>query len=38
MTNAYDKVCLLGAKKNLGRMMDFAVHEMGYSAAEFWEL
>lgn len=35
---AYDKAYLLGAKKNLGRMMDFAVHEMGYSASEFWEL
>lgn len=38
MINAYDKVYLLGAKKNLGRMMDFAVHEMGFPAAEFWDL
>lgn len=38
MTSAYDRVYLLGAKKSLGRMMDFAVNEMGYDASGFWDL
>ncbi len=38
MTNAYDKSYLFRAKKSLGRMLDFAVNELKFSAADFWDL
>lgn len=38
MTNAYDKSYLYRAKKSLGRMIDFAVNELMFSAGDFWEL
>lgn len=38
MTSAYDKSYLYRAKKSLGRMLDFAVNELAFSAAEFWDL
>lgn len=36
MTNAYDKSYLPRAQKTLGRMLDFACHELSYSAKDFW--
>lgn len=38
MTNAYDKSYLYRAKKSLGGMFDFAVHELDFPAADFWDL
>lgn len=38
MTRAYDKVYLDKARTALGRMLDFAVHDLHYSAAEFFDL
>ena len=38
MTNAYDKVYLEKARTNLGRMLDFAVYDLKYDIANFFEL
>lgn len=38
MTNAYDKVYLEKARTNLGRMLDFAVYDLKYDIADFFEL
>ena len=38
MMNAYDKVYLEKARTALGRMLDFAVHDLGYGLAQFYEL
>lgn len=38
MINAYDKVYLENARKNLGRMLDFAVYDLKYDIADFFEL
>ena len=35
MMNAYDKVYLEKARTALGRMLDFAVHDLGYSLETF---
>ena len=37
MIRAYDKSYLLPAKKALGRMLDFACHELGFAVDEFWD-
>ena len=36
--NAYDKTYLEKARTALGRMLDFAVYELHFELAEFWEL
>ena len=38
MMNAYDKVYLEKARTALGRMLDFAVHDLGYGLEQFYEL
>ena len=38
MMNAYDKVYLEKARTALGRMLDFAVHDLGYSLETFYDL
>jgi len=38
MTNAYDKVYLDKARTALGRMLDFAVYDLKYDIADFFEL
>lgn len=38
MTHAYDKVYLDKARSALGRMLDFAVHDLRYDLAEFFGL
>lgn len=38
MMNAYDKVYLEKARTVLGRMLDFATHDLGYSLGKFYEL
>ena len=38
MTNAYDKVYLEKARTNLGRMLDFAVYDLKYTIADFFDL
>ena len=38
MTNAYDRSYLYRAQKSLGRMLDFAVHGMGFETEKFWTL
>lgn len=38
MINAYDKVYLEKARTNLGRMLDFAVYDLKYDIADFFEL
>ena len=38
MTYAYDKVYLDKARSALGRMLDFAVHDLGYDIGEFFDL
>lgn len=38
MINAYDKVYLEKAQTVLGRMMDYAVYDLGYEADRFFEL
>ena len=38
MTNAYDKVYLDKARTVLGRMLDFAVYDLKYDIADFFEL
>ena len=38
MTSAYDRSYLYRAQKSLGRMLDFAVHEMGFETEAFWTL
>ena len=38
MMNAYDKVYLEKARAVLGRMLDFAVHDLGYSLEKFYGL
>ena len=38
MSCAYDEVYLDCAKRVLGRMLDFAVHDLNYSIDEFFEL
>ncbi len=38
MMNAYDKVYLEKARTALGRMLDFAVHDLGYSLETFYGL
>ena len=38
MICAYDKVYLNCAKRVLGRMLDFAVHDLKYSIQEFFSL
>ena len=37
MTYAYDKVYLDKARSALGRMLDFAVHDLGYDIGEFFD-
>jgi len=36
MTRAYDRSYLQRAQKSLGRMLDFACHELDLPAADFW--
>lgn len=36
MIRAYDKVYLDKARTAMGRMLDFAVHELGYALSDFW--
>lgn len=38
MTYAYDKVYLDKARSALGRMLDFAAHDLGYDIGEFFDL
>jgi len=38
MTRAYDKVYLDRARTNLGRMLDYAVHDLKYNLEYFFEL
>lgn len=38
MTCAYDRVYLTTARSALGRMLDFAVHELGYELGRFFDL
>lgn len=38
MMNAYDRTYLAPAKRSLGRMLDFAVHELKFAAGDFWDL
>lgn len=38
MMNAYDKVYLEKARTALGRMLDFSVHDLGYSLEKFYDL
>jgi len=38
MIHAYDRSYLPRAQKSLGRMLDFACHELGFPAADFWAL
>lgn len=38
MTHAYDKLYLDKARTALGRMLDFAVYDLKYDIAEFFEL
>jgi len=38
MTHAYDKVYLDKARSALGRMLDFAVHDLRHDIAEFFDL
>lgn len=38
MTSAYDRSYLYRAQKSLGRMLDFAVHELGLETEAFWTL
>ena len=38
MTNAYDKIYLEKARTALGRMLDFAVHDLNYSLEKFYGL
>lgn len=38
MIRAYDKVYLDKARTALGRMLDFAVYDLGYNIAEFFDL
>jgi len=38
MIRAYDRSYLPRAQKSLGRMLDFACHELGFPAAAFWTL
>lgn len=38
MIRAYDKVYLDKARTSLGRMLDFAVYDLGYDIAEFFDL
>ena len=38
MIYAYDKVYLDKARISLGRMLDFAVHDLGYDLEEFFNL
>lgn len=37
MICAYDRVYLEGARRNLARMLDFAVYDLNYSLREFYE-
>ena len=38
MTNAYDRTYLERARISLGRMLDYAVYDLKYDLAVFWEL
>ena len=38
MIYAYDRVYVEKARTNLGRMLDFAVYDLKYDIAEFFEL
>ena len=38
MMNAYDKTYLEKARIALGRMLDFAVHELSFELSKFWDL
>ena len=38
MICAYDKTYLSRAQTALGRMLDFAIHDLGYGLAEFFAL
>lgn len=38
MMNAYDRYYLERARITLGRMLDYAVYDLKYNLAEFWEL
>ena len=38
VVHAYDKSYLPPAKKALGRMLDFACHELGFASGDFWDL
>jgi DNA-binding transcriptional regulator YiaG len=38
MIHAYDEYYLEKARTALGRMLDFAVYDLGYDLSEFWEL
>ena len=38
MIHAYDKVYLEKARTNLGRMLDFAVYDLGYDISKFMDL
>ena len=38
MTTAYDRIYLEKARVALGRMLDYAVYDLKYDLADFWEL
>ena len=38
MIHAYDKIYLEKARAVLGRMLDFAVHDLKYNLADFFDL
>jgi DNA-binding transcriptional regulator YiaG len=38
MIHAYDKLYLEKARTALGRMLDFAVYDLEYSLADFWQI
>ena len=38
MMHAYDKIYLERARTALGRMLDFAVYQQGYSAEKFFDM
>ena len=36
--NAYDKLYLEAARNNLGRMLEYAVYDLGFEIEVFWDL
>lgn len=38
MMRAYDEIYLAQARTSIARMLDYAVHDLGYKLSEFWEM